>query len=148
MDKNKDSQEHIDRSKIQFNNVIFRDINEFVIDLKNIFNQMVSIKNILVTEYIINTFQEMSHPLTQKLKDLEKELKEKINYITDSKKVDPAVVGDIRVKLIQFRALLQSTNITDDIKKNVDKIVEHFSTRVLENKIAITGKIFPHNKKQ
>jgi len=135
-----------DWSKIKFNGTVFRDINEFIIDLQNIFTQMNQIyqkfklesKNIKDKKQI----KELEKQIIPKITELQDELQQKLQYITDEKKVNPDLVGENRGKLVQLKSLVFHTDLSNNTEENLNKLTDFFKTRVLSSNIAITGKIF------
>ncbi len=149
--ENKHIKYNINRFKIQFKNIVFRDINEFVIDLKNIFAHI----NQLYQTYIVDvsieknkeTLDKLTKELNSNLKTLQKELQDKLLYITNTDLIDSSMIGKVRPKLIQLKSLTSSIDITSNYEDNIKQLTEFFTNRVLESKIAITGKIITSKNK-
>lgn len=147
----------IDKSKsnpsrfiIKFNNIIYRDIDEFIMDMKNIFTQIIQIyntfknesKNIIKKEDLSNLFESMIKKIHPLLRDLE----EKLSYITDPMLIDESLIGTKRSKLVQLKSLISYTDLSKNIGENINKFTDFFYNRILEEKVALTKKIISHNK--
>ena len=143
----KNSKANPERFKLQFQGTAYRDIDEFIIDLRNIFTQMFEAysryredtKNILDKRPRLKIMQEH-------LKPLQEELQNKLLYITDTSKIDESIIGEKRSKLIQLKNLNTYTDLTVNTEEQINKLFDFFYNRILEEKIAITGKFIPRKK--
>lgn len=137
-----------DRFIIKFNSVVFRDISEFVVDMRNIFAQFLQVYGKIAKLYEIipnkEEAREKSSVLFIQLKELQNQLIERLNYITDSNQIDESMVGPQRPKLMQLKRLAE-VNLDTNLKENMENLIDYYFNRVLEQKIAVT-KIFSNKK--
>jgi len=113
--------------RIKFNGITFKDIDEFILDLRNILNQMKEEYKILNK----NQLEKQKLLFNSNLKKLFNELQKRLNYITNSNKIAEYMVGKARPKLIQFKSLVDSMDITRDIEDNINKLNEFYDKRIL-----------------
>ncbi len=148
MDKNEKN--NTDKTILKFNNTVFRDINEFIMDMKNIFVQMINTYQEFVD--IIKTYtdkkklEELKISLNDKLSQFQEELKKRLDYVTDTNQVDLFIVGDKRPKLMQLKALNNSLDITKNTLENLDSLTDFYNNRVLDQKIAARKGIISRKK--
>ncbi len=137
-----------DKFKIKYNGTRFKDINEFVMDLKNIFSQFNDIYEKLKKNILNTDGPEVLHPLiVERLEGLQKDLQKKLSYITDPDKVSKTLIGKTRSKLIQLKSLNRTTDLTKDTENNITRICDYYNKRVLEKNLIITKKIYSYNKR-
>ena len=126
---------NLNKFKIKYKGVEFRDINEYITDLKNIFIQMVN---------IYEEFKQKRHPIKDKtelntlnilmneqLKNLQEKLHDKLDYITDSNKVSETLINKARSKLIQLKSLNESIDIIKNPEQNINRLTDFYYKRVL-----------------
>ncbi len=137
-----------DKFKIEYKGTRFKDINEYVIDLKNIFTQIVETYKKFTTDEKSIFNKEKKETLgslkTEQLREMQEKLQNKLNYITDANKVSEIVVGKIRGKLLQLKSLNTSFDITKDPGKNITMLWNFFNKRILEQNLTVTEKIHYH----
>ena len=135
---------NLNKFKIEYNGTHFEDINEFVIDLRNIFIQITEIYKIFKKkENDTNEKTELKNQesiANEKLKSLQNELQKKLDYITDSNRISETLLGKVRSKLIQLKSLNKTTDITKDSEYNIGRLVDFYYKRILEEKSAVIRK--------
>lgn len=129
-----------ERYKIEFNGTIFRDINEFVIDLNNIVSKLKNIYDRYSDKKSKDNKDDQYKQLL-KIKDI---IMARLDYITNTDKVDITITGVIRSKLIQFKTLLDSQN-SNDLVINIKNALYYYYNRILNKNIIIAGDIH-HNQ--
>lgn len=139
---------NFEKFKIEYNGTQFRDIDEFVSDLRNIFSQMHDIYKVFSkkADSIMDEkeLQKLSESICMKLKHLQDELQGKLNYITDSNKVSQDLVNKARPKLMQLKSLNESIDIFKDTRSNLNRLVNFYFNRVLEQNLINTHKVYSH----
>ncbi|MBN1897862.1 MAG: hypothetical protein JW827_03710 [Spirochaetes bacterium] len=134
--------------KLEFDGIVFRDIHEFVADLSNILTQMIQIfKDYLGQAERLAEGEKRNQlkALTyEKILQLQDQLIKKLEYVTDRTK--DHITKDLRPKLMQFKILCQHSDLTKNTEETIEQLVDSYQNRVLEKKIAITGKIFTRKK--
>lgn len=134
----------LNKFKIEYNGTQFKDINEYVIDLRNIFTQMFEIYNQFRKNTITDKtkLEELKLSINKQLGSLQEELQKRLNYITNSNNVSKTLVGKVRGKLMQLKSL----NATMDIVKNpehyISRLSNFYNKRVLEENLIVTQKIY------
>ncbi len=136
---------NLDKFKIKFNGTDFRDIHEFVFDMKNIFIQMKELSKEFGTRKKASKGQKESKKeielLENKLSELIRTLEQRLDYIIDPNKVSELIVGNVRPKLIQLKSLSSSVGITESSKDNINRLLEYYHKRILEEKKTVSGKV-------
>ncbi|MDD5067215.1 MAG: hypothetical protein PHF84_09230 [bacterium] len=138
-----------DKFKIKYNDIVFKDINEFVVDLGNIFTLMSKAFQDFKADSSLMTGEEMKQQLeviASTLKCMKDDLEKRLDYITDTNQVSETVTGKVRSKLLQLNALSRSIDFSKDTANNLDILTEFYYKRVLEEKVAVTGKFFSKKK--
>ncbi len=134
--------------KIEYKGTQFKDINEYVIDLKNIFTQMLETYKKFTTDeksiFDKKKVEEFRALKIEQLREMQEELQNKLNYITDSNKISETVVGKMRGKLMQLKSLNITIDITRDTGKNITMLWNFFNKRILEQNLTVTQKIHYH----
>lgn len=141
MDENIDNNKtYTDASKIEFNGIQFRDINEFVVDLQNIFVQLTDIYNNFekkkIRLYDPDEILNLKNEMEKKLAELYEELKQKLEYITDPNQVDASLVGDIKHTLVQFKNFIQNKDIINEPEIYIKEFKDFYYNRILDQEIA------------
>ncbi len=139
---------NFEKFKIEYNGTQFRDIDEFVSDLRNIFSQMQGIYKVFSKKADSITDENELHKLSElicaKLKYLQDELHGKLNYITDPDKVSQDLVDKARPKLMQLKSLNKSIDIFKDTGRNLYRLVNFYFNRVLEQNLINAQKVHSH----
>lgn len=137
-----------DKFKIEYKGTRFKDINEYVMDLKNIFTQIAETYKKFKTDkksiYDKKKAEKLRSLKTEHLVNMREELQNKLNYITDGNKVSEIVVGKIRGKLLQLKSLNTAFDITKNPEKNITMLWDFFNKRILEQNLTVTQKIHYH----
>ena len=130
---------------INFKDIAFRNVDEFIIDLKNIFSQIKNCYHNFITNKALYAdrakLQQENKPLIEKVHQLQKDLQERLDFITDPSQVGESTVGNKRSKLIQLKTLNSYLDLTKDLEKNMKILLDFFNTRILDSGISITSKI-------
>jgi len=138
------------KMSITFNDITFRDVDEYIMDMKNIFAQMIKTYQNFVENtktYVSKTdLDKMKEKLKTTLSGLQQELKERLDYITDSNKVDPEVVGDKKTRLIQLKSLNESIDISKNTLDNLQNLLDFYNKRVLDKTISTQKGIISRKK--
>ena len=137
--------ENLNPDAIKFKDITFRNVDEFIIDLKNIFSQITNCYHNFITNKALYTdrakLQQENKPLIEKVHQLQKDLKERLDFITDPNQVSESTVGDKRSKLIQLKTLNNSLDLTKDLERNMKTLLGFFNARILDSSLSITSKI-------
>ncbi len=152
MDKNENinNQNNTDKTILKFNNTVFRDIDEFIMDMKNIFTQMIKTYQGFIEATKTYTdkkdLEELKISLNNKLSQFQEELKKRLDYITDTNQVDLFVVDDKRPKLMQLKALNNSLDITKNTLETMGSLADFYNNRILANNIVTRKGIISQKK--
>ncbi len=135
-----------DKFEIRFNNTDFEDIHEFVFDMKNIFIQMKELSKGFETRKTASKGQKESKKEIElsenKLSELISALEQRLDYIIDPNKVSELIVGNVRSKLIQLKSLSSSVDIKESPGDNINRLLEYYHKRILEEKKTVLGKVY------
>ena len=139
---------NLDKFEIKYDGTQFSDIHEFIIDLRNIFSHMQGIykkfKKIENTVADETKAEKLTSLMNEELKNLQNELQNRLDYITDSDMVSETLVQEARGKLMQLKSLNRSIDTTKDPGHNIARLVNFYNTRVLEKELAITREVYSH----
>lgn len=134
----------MERFKIVYNDTVFKDVNEFVRDMGNVFAQMFQVIKDNKRDLDLadeEKRKETAARMAGLLEPLKQELLKRLAYITDTERVSENLTAALRPKLLQFKALADSMDFARDQEEKTDSLADFYYKRILEEKVVVKGKI-------